>query len=131
MVADLYVPGDLVLVLDYELMLLPMLLRKRFPDVVCGFFLHCPFPSSEFYRMLPVRTELLQGILGADLVSCNHFDYIRHFVNSCTRLLGLDCFPSRVDHNGRCVSPKSPTPSQGACLLLTPVPVFLALLCHH
>lgn len=58
--ADLYEPGDLVLVLDYELMLLPMLLRKRFPDVVCGFFLHCPFPSSEFYRMLPVRQQLLQ-----------------------------------------------------------------------
>lgn len=60
MVADIYEPGDLVLVLDYELMALPLLLRKRFPDVVCGFFLHCPFPSSEFYRMLPVRTQLLQ-----------------------------------------------------------------------
>lgn len=59
-VADTYEQGDLVLVLDYELMLLPMLLRKRFPDIVCGFFLHCPFPSSEFYRMLPVRQQLLQ-----------------------------------------------------------------------
>jgi hypothetical protein len=59
-VADLYEQGDLVLVLDYELMLLPMLLRKRFPDIICGFFLHCPFPSSEFYRMLPVRQVLLQ-----------------------------------------------------------------------
>ncbi|KAM3570514.1 hypothetical protein VYU27_007416 [Nannochloropsis oceanica] len=64
-VADTYEPGDLVLVLDYELMLLPMLLRKRFPDVVCGFFLHCPFPSSEFYRMLPVRQTLLQAHIGA------------------------------------------------------------------
>jgi hypothetical protein len=59
-VADTYEQGDLVLVLDYELMLLPSLLRKRFPDIVCGFFLHCPFPSSEFYRMLPVRQQLLQ-----------------------------------------------------------------------
>ena len=59
-VADTYEPGDLVLVLDYELMLLPSLLRKRFPEMVCGFFLHCPFPSSEFYRMLPVRQQLLQ-----------------------------------------------------------------------
>lgn len=40
-------------------------------------------------------------MLGADLVSFNHFDYIRHFLNSCTRLLGLECFPSRVEHNGR------------------------------
>lgn len=103
-VADIYESGDLVLVLDYELMLLPMLLRKRVPDVVCGFFLHCPFPSSEFYRMLPVRQPLLQGILGADLVSFNHFDYVRHFLNSCTRILGLESFPSRVEHNGRLVS---------------------------
>lgn len=40
---------------------------------------------AEFYRMLPVRQILLEGILGADLVSFNHFDYVRHFLNSCTR----------------------------------------------
>eukprot|EP00611_Tribonema_gayanum_P021695 TRINITY_DN4221_c0_g1_i4.p1 TRINITY_DN4221_c0_g1~~TRINITY_DN4221_c0_g1_i4.p1 ORF type:complete len:750 (-),score=199.55 TRINITY_DN4221_c0_g1_i4:3086-5335(-) len=103
-VAEVYEEGDLVLVFDYELMLLPALLRKRFPEVTCGFFLHCPFPSTEFYRMLPVRTELLQGILGADLVSFNHFDYVRHFLNSCTRILGLESYPSRIEHAGRLIS---------------------------
>lgn len=103
-VADVYEAGDLVLVFDYELMLLPALLRKRFPEITCGFFLHCPFPSTEFYRMLPVRTELLQGILGADLVSFNHFDYVRHFLNSCTRILGLESYPSRIEYAGRLIS---------------------------
>ncbi|CAM9812881.1 unnamed protein product [Discosporangium mesarthrocarpum] len=103
-VASMYEEGDLVLVHDYDLMLLPALLRKRFPDVTCGFFLHCPFPSTELYRMLPVRRILLEGILGADLVSFNHFDYVRHFLNSCTRILGLESYPSRIEYNGRLIS---------------------------
>lgn len=45
----------------------------------------CRFRVAEFYRMLPVRQVLLEGILGADLVCFNHFDYVRHFLNSCTR----------------------------------------------
>lgn len=45
-VAGIYEEGDIVLVHDYDLMLLPALLRKRFPDITCGFFLHCPFPST-------------------------------------------------------------------------------------
>ncbi|CAM9115789.1 unnamed protein product [Choristocarpus tenellus] len=103
-IAGMYEEGDIVLVHDYDLMLLPALLRKRFPDVTCGFFLHCPFPSTEFYRMLPVRQVLLEGILGADLVSFNHFDYVRHFLNSCTRILGLESYPSRVEYNGRLIT---------------------------
>jgi len=43
-------------------------------------------------------------MLGADLVSFNHFDYVRHFLNSCTRILGLESFPSRIEHHGRLVS---------------------------
>ena len=86
--SESYVEGDVVLICDYQLMALPALVRRRFPDVLCGFFLHSPFPSSEFFRMLPVREVLLQGILGADLVVFQHFDYVRHFLNACTRTLG-------------------------------------------
>jgi trehalose-6-phosphate synthase len=60
--------------------------------------------TAHCYRMLPVRTELLQGILGADLVSFNHFDYVRHFLNSCTRILGLESYPSRIEYAGRLIS---------------------------
>ena len=76
----------MVLVHDYELMLLPAMIRGRFPDAPVGFFCHCPFPSSEYYRMLPAREALLRGALGADLISFNHFDYVRHFLNACMRV---------------------------------------------
>ncbi|KAG7376706.1 hypothetical protein PHYPSEUDO_012861 [Phytophthora pseudosyringae] len=102
--SEIYKDGDLVLVCDYQLMALPGLLRRRFPDVTCGFYFHCPFPSSEFFQMLPVREALLHGVLGADLVVFNHFDYVRHFLNVCTRMLGLESSPSRVEYNGRLVS---------------------------
>ena len=62
-VAAEYVEGDLVLVHDYELMLLPAMLRSRFPEISCGYFCNCPFPSTEFYRMLPAREALLRGAL--------------------------------------------------------------------
>ena len=81
-----YQEGDVVLVHDYELMLLPAMIRGRFPDAPVGFFCHCPFPSSEYYRMLPAREALLRGALGADLISFNHFDYVRHFLNACMRV---------------------------------------------
>jgi len=81
-----YQEGDVVLVHDYELMLLPAMIRGRFPDAPVGFFCHCPFPSSEYYRMLPSREALLRGALGADLISFNHFDYVRHFLNACMRV---------------------------------------------
>lgn len=103
-VAEEYREGDLVVVYDYQLMLLPAMLRKRFPEVACAFFLHCPFPSSEFYRMLPAREQLLRGTLGADLISFNHFDYVRHFLNACMRVLGLETSKSRLEFGGRLVS---------------------------
>ncbi|TDH66268.1 hypothetical protein CCR75_009462 [Bremia lactucae] len=103
-VSEIYKDGDLVLVCDYQLMALPGLLRRRYPDITCGFYFHCPFPSSEFFQMLPVREALLHGVLGADLVVFNHFDYVRHFLNVCTRMLGLESSPSRVEYNGRLIS---------------------------
>ncbi len=103
-VAEIYEEGDLVLVYDYHLMLLPELLRRRYPKIICGFFLHCPFPSTEFYQMLPVRKLMLEGILGADLVAFNHFDYVQKFLNSCTLVLGLESYPSRIEYCGRFVT---------------------------
>ncbi|CEG43535.1 trehalose-variant 1 [Plasmopara halstedii] len=103
-VSEIYKDGDLVLVCDYQLMTLPGLLRRRFPEITCGFYFHCPFPSSEFFQMLPVRDALLHGVLGADLVVFDHFDYVRHFLSVCTRMFGLESSPSRVEYNGRLIS---------------------------
>ena len=55
-----------------------------------GWFLHTPFPSSEIYRTLPVREEVLRAVLKADLIGFHTYDYARHFVSACTRILGLE-----------------------------------------
>ncbi|KAJ7956261.1 putative Trehalose-6-phosphate synthase [Quillaja saponaria] len=81
---------DFVWVHDYHLMVLPTFLRKRYSRVKLGFFLHSPFPSSEIYRTLPVRYEILKALLNADLIGFHTFDYARHFLSCCSRMLGLE-----------------------------------------
>ena len=95
-----YQPGDIVWVQDYHLMLLPAILKEKHPQMKVGFFLHTPFPSSEIYRTLPVREELLRAVLRADLIGFHTYDYARHFVSACTRILGLEGTPAGVEDNG-------------------------------
>jgi len=82
-------PGDIVWVQDYQLMLLPQLLRKAIPGISIGYFHHIPFPSYELFRVLPERDELLNGLLGADLIGFHTYDYMRHFVSASERVLDL------------------------------------------
>ena len=70
-VAARYEPGDLVWIHDYQLMLVPQLVRDRVPDARIGFFLHIPFPSSEIFRMLPQRERMLEGLLGVTSSASN------------------------------------------------------------
>lgn len=79
--------GDTVWVHDYQLMLLPALIKKKRPDVQIGFFLHIPFPSYEVFRTLPWREEILKGLLGSDLIGFHTYDYQRHFLSSVSRIL--------------------------------------------
>lgn len=79
--------GDTVWVHDYQLMLLPELIKKERPDVQIGFFLHIPFPSYEVFRILPWREEILKGLLGSDLIGFHTYDYQRHFLSSVSRIL--------------------------------------------
>lgn len=74
---------DLVWVHDYHLMMLPRYLRRRIPQASIGFFLHIPFPSSEVFKTLPVREELLLAMLDANLVGFHTYDYARHFMQAC------------------------------------------------
>jgi len=83
-------PGDTIWIHDYHLMLLPSLIRKSLPRSSVGFFLHIPFPSSEIFRTLPWRREILEGLLGADLIGFHTYEYARHFLSSVLRLLGLE-----------------------------------------
>src|SRR5690554_3187404 len=81
---------DRIWVHDYHLLLLPEMIKKRFPNVTIGFFLHIPFPSYELFRILPWRLEIIKGMLGADLLGFHTFDYERHFMSAVRRLLGYD-----------------------------------------
>ena len=91
-----YQPGDVIWVHDYQLMLLPSLLRRRLPHARIGFFLHIPFPSSEVFRTLPWRREVLDGLLGADLIGFHTFAYLRHFVASLLHVEGVETDIDRV-----------------------------------
>lgn len=94
-------PDDTVWIHDYHLMLLPQLLREQRPQQRIGFFLHVPFPSSEVWRVLPRRAELLRGLLGADYIGFHTADYLRHFRDSCLRVLGLTTSPDAIHSAGR------------------------------
>ncbi len=75
---------------DYQLMLVPQMLRKMDKDATIGFFLHTPFPSFEIFRLIPEREALLEGLLGANLVSFHTYDYVRHFLSSVSKILGYE-----------------------------------------
>jgi trehalose 6-phosphate synthase/phosphatase len=103
LVARHYQPGDTIWVHDYQLMLVPGLLRERLPEARIGYFHHIPFPSSEIFRTLPHREELLRGLLGADVVGFHTPGYVHHFSSTLLRLLGLETDVDHVTHEGRSV----------------------------
>jgi len=80
--------GDTVWVHDYQLLLLPALIRQAQAHVIIGFFQHIPFPSYEIFRLIPWRAELVDGMFGADLLGFHTFDDVRHFLSAASRLSG-------------------------------------------
>jgi len=95
--------GGSVWIHDYHLMMMPSMLRSLMPRATIGFFLHIPFPSFEIYRLLPQRKDILRGLLGADLIGFHVYDYARHFLSSCLRLLGLSSHQGLLEYEGRTV----------------------------
>ncbi|XP_020226525.1 alpha,alpha-trehalose-phosphate synthase [UDP-forming] 1 isoform X3 [Cajanus cajan] len=96
-----YEEGDVVWCHDYHLMFLPQCLKNHNRKMKVGWFLHTPFPSSEIHRTLPSRSDLLHAVLAADLVGFHTYDYARHFVSACTRILGLEGTPEGVENQGK------------------------------
>jgi trehalose 6-phosphate synthase/phosphatase len=94
---------DVIWVQDYHLMLLPRMIRERMPESSIGFFLHIPFVSSEVFRLLPWRREILEGLLGADLVGFHTYDYVHHFVESVRRVTGYEHSFGEISVGGRTV----------------------------
>lgn len=83
-------PGDTIWIHDYQLLLLPGLIRAERSDLTIGFFLHIPFPSYEMFRLIPWRAELLEGLTGADLVGFHTYDDVQHFLSAVTRILPVN-----------------------------------------
>ena len=79
-------PGDIIWVHDYHLLLAPALIRARIPEARIGFFLHTPFPSADVFRVLPWRREILDGMLGANVVGFQTPRDVAHF-SDAVRLL--------------------------------------------
>lgn len=96
-------PDTIIWVHDYHLMLLPGKLRDRLPKGTIGFFLHIPFPSYEIFRLLPNRTEIIRGLLGADLIGFHIYDYARHFLSSLLRTMGVESSNGTVTIGDRAV----------------------------
>lgn len=115
-ILEIAAPGDIIWIHDYQLMLVPELVRQALPDVSIGFFQHIPFPSYEVFRLIPWREKLLKGLLGADLIGFHTYDDVRHFMSAATRIVNMqananelvleeersvivDAFPMGIDYN--------------------------------
>lgn len=102
-VLDYIKDDDIIWVHDYHLQLLPKMIKDARPDIQIGFFLHIPFPSFELFRGLPWRKEIIEGMLGADLVGFHAYDYQRHFISSVRRLLGYDINLNQINLENRII----------------------------
>lgn len=123
-VLDVAKDGDTIWIHDYQLLLLPQMVRQYLPHASIGFFQHIPFPSYEVFRMMPWRKKILRGMLGADLIGFHTYDDMRHFLSSVSRLVGIpnsrgrietgnrfievDSFPMGIDYNKYAISAASP-----------------------
>ncbi|WP_020529541.1 bifunctional alpha,alpha-trehalose-phosphate synthase (UDP-forming)/trehalose-phosphatase [Flexithrix dorotheae] len=107
--------GDVIWIHDYQLLLLPSMVREKLPNATIGFFQHIPFPSFEIFRLMPWREQILEGMLGSDLIGFHTYDDMRHFLSSVNRILGhgntmgqirinnrligVDAFPMGIDYD--------------------------------
>ncbi len=102
-ILQIFRQNDIIWVHDYHLMLLPNLIKQSIHDSTIGFFLHIPFPSYEIFRLIPWREEILEGLLGSDLLGFHTYDYERHFLSSTHRILGLDIKMNKIYLQGRTI----------------------------
>lgn len=93
--------GDTIWVHDYQLLLLPCLIRSEEPQVTIGFFQHIPFPSFEIFRLIPWREELIAGMLGADLLGFHTFNDVSYFLSAASRLSSSNLSDNVLNYKNR------------------------------
>lgn len=101
---DPHDPENVIWIHDYHLLLVPRMVREKLPDAKIGFFLHVSFPSSEVFRCFAQRKALLRGILGANSIAFQTKEYVRHFLQTCNRLLLADTNEFGVTYDGNCTT---------------------------
>lgn len=104
-IVEVWQPNDLIWIADYRLLLLPRLIRERLEhDANIGLLFNTvPFPTSEIFRNLPQARDILRGMLGSNVIAFQTYSDARHFISSCTRLLGVDSLGESnfgVEYNG-------------------------------
>ncbi|HCD89653.1 MAG TPA: bifunctional alpha,alpha-trehalose-phosphate synthase (UDP-forming)/trehalose-phosphatase, partial [Algoriphagus sp.] len=97
-------PDDTIWVHDYQLLLLPKMLREVLPNATIAFFQHIPFPSYEIIRMIPWRRELLEGVCGADLIGFHTYDDMRHFLSAVGRITGMSSESGYIQAENRIIN---------------------------
>lgn len=97
-------PEDTIWVHDYQLLLLPQMLREKLPNATIAFFQHIPFPSYEIIRMIPWRKQLLEGMVGADLIGFHTYDDMRHFLSAVGRITGLSSESGYIQAENRIIN---------------------------
>lgn len=100
-VVDHVQEGDTIWVHDYQLLLLPALIREKESQVTIGFFQHIPFPSYEIFRLIPWREELINGMFGADLIGFHTFDDVRHFLSAASKIVLSKFADNVLNYNDR------------------------------
>src|SRR5690606_8712794 len=115
---------DEIWIHDYQLMVLPKLIRQGDEKISIGYFQHIPFPPDEIFRCIPWRNDLLEGLLGADLIAFHTYNDTQHFLNACTHIIGLtiennslqvgdrsvyaEVFPMGIDYNSLVLLRRAP-----------------------
>ena len=104
-IIELAQPGDTIWIHDYQLFLVPQMVRERIPDATIGFFLHIPFPSFEVFRLLhrPWKEKIIRGMLAADLVGFHTHEYVQHFLKAVRMVAGHDHQYRMITHENRVV----------------------------
>lgn len=93
--------GDTIWVHDYQLLLLPAMIREKEAHVTIGFFQHIPFPSYEIFRLIPWREEIINGMFGADLIGFHTFDDVRHFLSAASKIVLSKFADNVINFNDR------------------------------
>ncbi|GEO11064.1 bifunctional alpha,alpha-trehalose-phosphate synthase (UDP-forming)/trehalose-phosphatase [Segetibacter aerophilus] len=104
-IIEIMKPDDVIWVHDYQLMILPQMLRQANPEATIGFFLHIPFPTYEIFRLIPRewKTKIMEGLLGADLVGFHTYDYAQYFINSAKMILSLENQYNTLTYHNRLI----------------------------